>query len=172
MVLRYHLFVAQSNSNWKVSWSEISSWLAVTSTPVRQTGNETIEDSLLRISTRKKNTQTAENRSMRVSHNPKRQEGDFRGRFNPWVETFSLSLLVCSRSPFAKDVSPVFNDRIFPVARVYDSNSTIRSRKIYNKSFLPLFLIESRRRYGIKLYKLLFRKLFIHWSNVTLPQST
>lgn len=33
MVLMYQRFVDQSNSSWNVSWSEISSWLAVTSTP-------------------------------------------------------------------------------------------------------------------------------------------
>lgn len=33
MVLKYHLLVLASNSSWNVSWSEISSWFAVTSTP-------------------------------------------------------------------------------------------------------------------------------------------
>ena len=37
MVRMYQRLVLESNSNWKVSWSDISSWLAVTSTPA--TGN-------------------------------------------------------------------------------------------------------------------------------------
>ena len=33
IVLMYHRLDLSSNSNWNVSWSDISSWLAVTSTP-------------------------------------------------------------------------------------------------------------------------------------------
>ena len=35
IVLIYHRFDMSSNSSWKVSWSDISSWLAVTSTPAK-----------------------------------------------------------------------------------------------------------------------------------------
>ncbi len=40
MVRMYHRSVEGSNSSWKVSWSEISSWFAVTSTPAQQGGKK------------------------------------------------------------------------------------------------------------------------------------